>query len=615
MSLQQTINFDNEDNFVFDSTKAEIVGGSASLKLSTLPNLPFTETFTSSTGFTYDATKAEFTGGLVRQKNQKPSNALFGATFTTDQNGSWGSGNLTCILNASAVVSGGVLDMNATPNAANALKIPEAGNFLTSQGAIKFKLTPYYSGAPSGTSFSFLSAGTTGTQNNFMKLYHYTGGNIYLFIKDSSGANVATGSLGAWSPVSGTTYEIELNIDLVGGTHSLFINGVLLGSISGTGTRGVGTHVVLGNDLSTYTESHPCKIDDVEIFSSVQHTSGYTPGYTVPEKEYLSSNVICPEMAYTGAGTLVALTNFSTIEANAPRYTLQVGRSGVYMYWAGAYWGVSDGSYAQATSAADFLAHLSALNILGHVYVQFKVHFPDSNTLSSVSELTATVSGQTYPEEASIINQSGVLTDAILSLEETATRATNTDIKYIVNVTGVDKYWSGSAWVASDGTYAQANTLADILANQSTLVALGETIKIKTILYSSDQIHTPSISSLSLGYDFHAITPEDPNITIVYGFVRDIENNPLSGVRVSASIGAYAEYDNSLIVEKTTKTVVSDARGYWEMHLISNDKLDTAPYYTFIFTNGTYVVNQQRIVPNISTINYAVLAAPVSVEE
>ncbi|MCH6577472.1 MAG: hypothetical protein IH807_06560, partial [Proteobacteria bacterium] len=98
-------------------------------------------------------------------------------------------------------------------------------------GAVRFKVTPNYTGAPStDTQFLFSISQAEGNVNNHLAVHHdITSGNLRIAMNDQAGVS-NTVILGAWSPVAGVEVEFELNYDFNGGAQRLFLDGVQLGS-------------------------------------------------------------------------------------------------------------------------------------------------------------------------------------------------------------------------------------------------------------------------------------------------------------------------------------------------------------------------------------------------
>ena len=234
----------------------------------------FTQDFNSDAGFTYDSSKAEFVGGILRQKDQRATNSTCGATFSNDVNLNWGNGTLTGTPYNGASVDSGKLDL--TGGAQKYVRYSAVGNANSQQvGAIKIRYTPNYNGSPASDQFPFSMSANTDNDSNSLTIFHSSTGQITVRICDSLGnyivANVA---LGLWSAVSGTEYEFELNYDLTTGATRFFINGVQFGTtITSTGTRTSDiNYITLGNLQTVSTRIPNHKLNDFEVFSTVQHT-------------------------------------------------------------------------------------------------------------------------------------------------------------------------------------------------------------------------------------------------------------------------------------------------------------------------------------------------------
>lgn len=175
-----------------------------------------------------------------------------------------------------------------------------------------------------------------------------------------------------------------------------------------------------------------------------------------------------------------------------------------------------------------------------------------------------------YADETDIITGSGVSVDGVSSFSAVTTTPSGSSVKFVLNVSGQDKYWNSSAWVNSNGTAAQANTAAEINSNVGDLdLSAGATLKVRAILVSDTGAEQPSITSVTYTYDFYAATPLDPTTCTIYGFVRKPSN-----ISPSASVtGVIFEmtetfFNGGLLVQPYTVTATTDSRGYFEQSLI-----------------------------------------------
>jgi hypothetical protein len=210
---------------------------------------------------------------------QLPNNSTFYATYQNSINGTAGYGSLTgTAYNAAAVVNG---RLDCSGAALKRIEYVATGiaDFVN-VGAVKFKLTPNYSGHTGAYREIFSVAKATGEWNkNLIVLSHSPADNLNIYITGPSGSILLDSNFGAWSPVSGTTYEFELDIDLVTPAIRLFIDGVQVGStLTSTGTRDstIGMLAVGG-----HTYASDFFFEDFVVYNYPQHTANYTPGYTL----------------------------------------------------------------------------------------------------------------------------------------------------------------------------------------------------------------------------------------------------------------------------------------------------------------------------------------------
>ena len=605
MSFTQTCLFTDSTNYSYDSSLIEFVGGNAQLKLCSNCTYVFNQPFDSDTGFTYDNTKSEFSGGQVQQKDNTPTDETFYAGYLTSSlNASRGAGVLTGTGSGSPVVTDGKLDMS--DNVRQYVDYDANLNTDSQQvGCIEMDVYPNYTGSPLQSQYFFCVSRANNDGRNLVILYQQNNGNMYFIIKDSGGVTLLQPSMGAWSPTSGTKYRFSFNWDLTAGEQRLFIDGVQFGATyAAAGTRDGNINLLrFGENVNPVSGKSNFMLDNIQYFTTVQHTSNYTPG-TVQEYKYFSTTVTLPEMPYTGPGTLISFDLFETVETNAPRYTIQVGRSGNYIYWNGSAWVTSDGSYAQANDVTTFNANVSSMDILGEVYGQFKIHFDDSNTQSATADLTATVTGQTYPSTNPTIApiSCGTLRlEALESFTHVASISGDDNIKYVLKKGSSFYYHDGSSWVVSDETYAQSNTVAEIQLYRSTFTTESVSFTWKAFLHSDSGQTTPALTSITITYDFHGGDANDPNKIIVYGWAYDITGTVLQSASVSAQLTASSnKYDSGLIVTDTVISTTTDSVGYWELELVETDNMDGAKY-VFTFAKNNWKSMYTRQVPNNSS--------------
>lgn len=582
MSVTKTYNFEDGTGLVFDTDLIEVLDG-IRLKLQDNPGQDFTEDFADDTGFTYDSDLAEFVAGQLQQKNKRLADAILYASFNMDEDANWtdiGTGVGT--LSDGATVSGGKLDL--TGYVANRRLSIEAYNTShnSQKGCMRCKFTPNYSGPPSQIQY-IMQWRNGGLENNIQVLQN-TSRFMQAWIRDGVGGNIlATASFGVFNFVAGQTYEIEFNWDCDLGEHRMFIDGVQQGTTqSGTGTR---DNRVDQFDFGVYYNNlgqPDFYIDEFIYFNAVQHTANYTPDWSdIYEYDYVANNVILPEMEYTGAGALVTFDSFTTTEGGSPRFSLQIGRSGNYLYWNGSAWVTSDGTYSQANDKTTFNANLASLDIEGEIYGQFKIHFDNSATQSSVDELTASLTAQIYP----LTNPSAYISDAT-SLEElldlllTITKTGSDEVKIILYKGNIAYYHNGADWVVSDETYSQSNTLTEIQTNKATFTTIQINMYVRIFLHSETGLTSPEAGPLQIVYDFAGVI-DTIHKTIVYGYQLDADGNVDTTDIVAYLNLDLVEYKNVTQITGDNISATPRSDEYWEMELVDTDNMEGTPYYFF----------------------------------
>lgn len=558
MSLQSIINYDTPGNFTYNAAKIEITGGVAQLKIEDYPSQTFVQDYGSDTGFTYDAAKTEFTGGIARQKSQRPANAVLGATYTSSKNANWGDGSLTATDNGTPTLSGGKLV--CTGNAQRGVYYDAT---KANAGSIRFRYTPNYTTSPPNN-VDIVYLKSSGTNIDRVGLSHSPSGGstMRIWLYNSAGVSiyVATTIGGSWAFTNGQEYEFLLTYDATAGVVRLFIDGVVHGTLSpGAWARGSGaTRLNIGATSGAYNLAD-ASFNDVVNYDAVLYTSGYTPGYTVAEADYLGDLITLPDFTYSGLETLQSFDTFAVSDSGNPRYILNG------LYWNGSAWAVSDNSYGQANSAATVNANIGTHPASDTLAVKAVTN--NSNTQMSMDTLTVTYTGRIYPtDDPTITVNSGQLMDGLEAFEAVLTAGGADGIGFILSVNGSDKYWNGSAWVASDGSYAQSNSAADVNTNAAALVLTGETIKVKAVLHSDDGSTTPNIESVTLTYNFFAESPGETLKTIVYGWVYGNDGEPKAGITVAMKLTDPAEVLGDVyLYNKGPAETETDANGYWEL--------------------------------------------------
>lgn len=579
MSLTISYPFTSGTSYTYDSAKIDFTGVLAKLKTASAAST-FTQAFTSDSGFTYDSTKAEFTGGLVRQKLFQDTNSSFFANYASSINATYSTGSGTGTAFNGAAVSGGKLVLD---DLSKYVTYVAAGNadVLVQTGCVRLRYTPNFSGAPGTLRVLFTATGTSGNTVNYCAIYHQTDNTLRAQIYNSAGTTLADFS-GAYTAVSGTEVEIELDFDVTAGANRLFLNGTQIGSTNtstGSRTSAIG-YLALGNDgLGTRMSG---SLDNVQIFSTVQHTSNYTVSTPYIYRE---SAVTLPTFTHVGTA-ISAFTSFTAVDSNTPHYVIG-GK-----YYNGSAWVVSDSSFAQSNTAATVNTNIATLTPSGLTLVVKTVFENSESVQMSTDNVIVGYTGVGYAtDNPSITANSTFSANDIVSASSTF-NATGSDlVKFQMIVNNQAKYYT-SSWVNSDGTYAQSNTYSEITTNIGTLLTgsgAGVNVRFRVFLHSADGSTTPDITEVEVEYDFQSPSFTSPATCIVYGFLVDSNSTPIVGATVKARPKRLPNIvpSNSTII-LTEESTTTDSNGYWELDLIQSASLeDTSKYdFTILQTNG-----------------------------
>lgn len=571
--ITTTYNFSSGSGFVYDSSKIGFAGGAAKLLINNNPGLLFSQDYSSATGFTYNASNTEFVGGVMRQKAQAPANLAAYAAWNSFLNVNYGTdGNTVTAFNGAAVAAG-VLNLQGATT--KYVQLPSA-YVMGNQGTIAFSITPNYTGNPGGNQIMY---GNIGPTNYFALLHSQSVGHLQLTVTNSAGTAIINAfNFGTWSPVSGTTYTIVLQFDIINGATKLFINGVQFGSTNTTtGSRTTSASAWVGSDGTPADGNANFTISGFALYSAVVGPTGLTP---LSDNNYLADTITLPTFTYPGIGDIVAFTAAALTDTNAPGYILN-GR-----YWNGSAWVTSNNTYAQSTSAANVAANIGSLPVADTVVV--KVITTNSlNTQMSCDLLTITYTGQIYPTSNPSISPNSPLTLDQISVFTSVFSASGSDGVRFYLALGVTNYWwNGSAWAVSDGTYAQTSLASDINANAATLpITLGVFFVPVALLHSATGATFPTLTSLTITYDFFGEKPAGPNFCTVFGYIIDESGNAIANARVTVT-NPTTFLNQGLVQAQGALSATTDSIGYFSITLAETTTVVRQLTWTVAYPTG-----------------------------
>lgn len=331
-----------------------------------MPGLTTIVSYDNGANFTYDNTKVDFPGSNVYLKNLIGDVLYYalrsdkvekrGLAGTATENGAPGIVGSKCSF----------------LNAADALLFSSTSPMFSSEGTIRYKITPNYSGNPAANRYHFFMAESSSTTGyNTISLHHGTSGQLILTVRNSAGGAVTVYNLGAWSPTSGTEYEIELDASTLTPMHRVYINGAAFGYYAGAFTRTNISYLIVGNTTSL-SNNADAYIRDFQVYSSIQHTG--VGGFTseIPRTEQFTYTQVEQTITVNSAIELDSWTSFDatlTAPVNTD-YGFIVKLNNTNKYWDGAAWSNSNGTLAQSNTYADINTNITSLTVSDGVAVK-----------------------------------------------------------------------------------------------------------------------------------------------------------------------------------------------------------------------------------------------------
>lgn len=214
------------------------------------------------------------------------------------------------------------------------------------------------------------------------------------------------------------------------------------------------------------------------------------------------------------------------------------------------------------------------------------------------AELLDLGSGTYNTSNPTIKNTTVLNVQGISSFSATIIATGSDSVKFVIEVDGVNKYWTGSAWSTSSG-YAQSNTIAEINTNIATIsYGTGVAIRFIAYLHSDAGTSTPSVDDISITYNFWGGEATAPNICIVYGFVYDIEGNPINSCVIKANLEMPSYYNSQLQLSQKKAETTTNTDGYWELELIETESMSPEIKYKFEFKGFDYEDICYKSIPN-----------------
>jgi len=167
--------------------------------------------------------------------------------------------------------------------------------------------------------------------------------------------------------------------------------------------------------------------------------------------------------------------------------------------------------------------------------------------------------------------------DALLSFLAVVTVTLPDEVRFTMEVNGIEMWFDGASWATSNGTLAETNTAAEIDTNASALdLSAGVRIRPVVYLHSQDGFTTPgpTITSHTFGHDFFSFGGDQPEVRecVVFGFEIDNEGNPEVGITVRVINEAFAH--SAHFVQPSEASTTTDSNGRWELQVVETASVD-----------------------------------------
>ncbi len=606
MSIELSFPFTTASNYTLsDSDKIEIYNGVVRLKGQSTSTGTFTEPYNDTSGIdSYDNTKLTIGGGAAQQLSGIPNyngNESGMATFTNSIDLTWNSVDYdknTGTGVGSPTVGGGKLLLNSS-----SIKYVTytCGFAISNTCTIRFKVIPRYTGSPSTQmGFLLLNDGTSSYESTIY-IYHDTDGKLKVLLYNASGILIATQDYGTWSPTNGTEYEIEFATNTT--NQYLFIDGTLIAGKTDSGTRSLSassTILRLGSNLDGDIISN-FRLDDLMIFTSIQNTTTYSPASYTAEYFWAASTVVFKQKSYSTTGrpiSIVSTINDKDLDISEDLKYIING-----LYWNGSIWTTSDGTIDQANTESEIAANDQYLSIL--TTLDLKMLLPNNNGVVGwdIASTAMNYSNEGYYNDNPYVEGNATwIHEGMSGFAQTATITGYDAVKYTLYKGSTQYYVLNGTWTTSDGTYSQASTAAEILADISDFTdgTVSVTSKFRAFLHSNNGNTTPELNTLTINYDYRGTTPDTINTCIVWAYQKNPDGSgDQTTVKIRFDDNA-VQYKDKTITINEEYTITPDADGYWEKELIETANMSGTHKYKFYINNKLYL----KSVPNETTKNF-----------
>jgi hypothetical protein len=227
----------------------------------------------------------------------------------------------------------------------------------------------------------------------------------------------------------------------------------------------------------------------------------------------------------------------------------------------------------------------------------------------SVAPYTADyISGYTVPESKysmanpSVLLNSGTQMDGISDFSSVFSASGSDTVKYTLLFDGVEYYVTGGVVTASNSTYAQSSSEAEIFAAVdaiTTALTGGALVKLKAYLHAADGSTTPILTNAEIEYSYF-IPQDSRDRCIVSCYAADFLDADATDVSVIVEVKK-AFFSGDTLIKAGRQSFLVDSNGYFEEQFVSSEDAGRLYYFSIEYTDNNIVKNKKLgscVIPN-----------------
>lgn len=216
--------------------------------------------------------------------------------------------------------------------------------------------------------------------------------------------------------------------------------------------------------------------------------------------------------------------------------------------------------------------------------------------------------GATYSTSNPTITTQNMLQASVIStFIETKSAAGSDAVQYTIIVDGVEKYWNGTAWVQSNGTYTQSNSAATLNTNMPSLLSLGHhNVRVKAFLHSNDGTTRPTLTDNTFGFSYLTESADAISECLITCYLADLTLDLLTtALEPTLYVKNHRGFlHGNRIITPFIKTASFNSSGYAELSIIETETVGEELEFFITYKEGssTKMVRFERaFVPNLAS--------------